>query len=316
MLRLVRQLAIAGAMFGCFCVLESRAGAQESLPDIRSVVADLEVPPMLEGSPTPGKRVLVTISEGLYYCLYLPSNFDASKRHPMIVEFAGNGGYRSKYGDVSEGVPEGSNLGFGISGGKDFVWLCLPFVTEKDRVVAKQWWGSSPDFSPVPTVELTKHVVASVIEDYGVDKDAIVLAGFSRGAIACNFIGLHDEEIADIWCGMVPYSHYDGVRDWGLRGTDREAAKVRLQRLREMPQFICHEGTERSAEKSKDAFRGLAATRKYLESTGVAVNVQMRATGFRNHNDAWVLRPSETRRALRLWLSQIESVQAALERLE
>jgi hypothetical protein len=42
----------------------------------------------------------------------------------------------------------------------------------------------------------------------------VFIAGFSRGAIACNFIGLRDDEIASLWCGFVVHSHYEGVRDW------------------------------------------------------------------------------------------------------
>jgi hypothetical protein len=45
----------------------------------------------------------------------------------VIVEYAGNGNYSNASGDVSRGVPEGSNLGYGISGGKGFVSVCAPY---------------------------------------------------------------------------------------------------------------------------------------------------------------------------------------------
>jgi len=85
-----------------------------------------------------------------------------------------------------------------------------------------------------------------------------VLCGFSRGAIACNFIGLHDDEIAGLWCGFIAYSHYDGVKRWGFPGSDRESALRRLRRLGERPQLVMHE----------DPPAKLAETRTYLESTG------------------------------------------------
>jgi len=44
----------------------------------------------------------------------------------VIVEYAGNGNYANKYGDVSSGEVEGSKLGYGISGGTGFIWICMP----------------------------------------------------------------------------------------------------------------------------------------------------------------------------------------------
>ena len=122
----------------------------------------------------------------------------------------------------------------------------------------------------------------------------VVLAGFSRGAIACNYIGLHDDQIAKLWCGFVPYSHYDGVRKWSFAKSDRAAAKVRLARLGERPQFVLHEGD------------GASATEKYLRESGIDIGkIEFMSTGFRNHNDAWILRPSKAREALRKWLREV-----------
>ena len=91
------------------------------LPDIQSVPPDLVVPALSEGTPAAGKRV----RHGLNI-LYLPTDWKADTKWPVIVELAGNGGYKNKYGDVSTGLPEGSNLGYGLSGGKGFIWLCVP----------------------------------------------------------------------------------------------------------------------------------------------------------------------------------------------
>ena len=41
-----------------------------------------------------------------------------------------------------------------------------------------------------------------------------------RGAIGCNYLGLYDDEIAELWKAMIPYSHYDGVRLWGYPKSD------------------------------------------------------------------------------------------------
>ena len=99
-------------------------------PDIRSVESDLIVPPMISGQPALGKRVRQTIPEyrdtHVYHTLYLPSNWSSDRKYPLLVEFAGNGPYQNKYGDISSGHTEDSKLGFGISAGRNFIWLCLP----------------------------------------------------------------------------------------------------------------------------------------------------------------------------------------------
>ena len=131
---------------------------------------------------------------------------------------------------------------------------------------------------------------------YGGDPKRVVLCGFSRGAIACNYIGLHDDAIAKLWRAFIPYAHYDGVNErWGYPGADRAAAKKRLHLLGTRPQFICQEtSTGRTS---------LAATRAYLKTTGFSGSFTFQSTGFRNHNDAWLLRPGPARAALRQWLN-------------
>jgi hypothetical protein len=124
----------------------------------------------------------------------------------------------------------------------------------------------------------------------------VVLAGFSRGAIACNYLGLHDDETAKLWCGFFAYSHYDGVRAWPYPGSDRASALTRLQRLGSRPQFICGEGGN------------AAETEKYLKPLLPDANLTFLSTGFRNHNDAWTLRPSPARDAARQWLTRVTRV--------
>ena len=78
---------------------------------------------------------------------------------------------------------------------------------------------------------------------------------------------------------------------------DRPAALKRLRRLGDRPQLICAEGPGSKAS--------VEATQQYLESTGVEAPWTFMPTGFRNHNDAWALRPSPAREALRKWLEEV-----------
>lgn len=268
-----------------------------ALPDIREIEPDLVVPPLTASAPAPGKRVRQTHADwratDVYHVLYLPTNWTPDKRLPVLVEFAGNGPYQNQFGDLSTGQVEGSKLGYGISAGRDFIWLCLPYLDNTGRTNVSQWWGTRPTYDPNPTIDHTQAVIRDVCQRFGGDTNRLVLCGFSRGAIACNFIGLHNDEIARLWCAFIPYSHYDGVRSrWPYPGADRESALARLRRLNGRPQFICGE--------SNNAYQ----TRDWLKSSGITGNFTFVPTGFRNHNDAWVLRPSPARTQLRDWLRQ------------
>ncbi len=260
------------------------------LPDIQSVPPDLGVPALSEDTPAAGKRVRLGLN-----VLYLPTDWKADTKWPVIVELAGNGGYKNKYGDVSTGLPEGSNLGYGLSGGKGFIWLCVPYLNAKGDQIAITWWGDKPSYDPQPTLKHLRESVRSLCHDFSGDETKVVLAGFSRGAIACNYLGLHDDETAKLWCAFFAYSHYDGVHKWPYPASDRESALTRLQRLGNRPQFICGEGANAQE------------TEAYLRPLLPNADLTFLGTGFRNHNDAWTLRPCEAREKAREWLKRVTS---------
>ena len=252
---------------------------------------DLETPKMVEGPPRPGLRVRAVakpyVNTDVYHTLYLPRDWKPNRRYPVIVEYAGNGPYRNELGDICTGRVEDCNLGYGISGGIGFIWICLPYISEDHTRNQLQWWGDR-----AATVEYCKKVVAHVCQAFGGDARAILLVGFSRGAIACNFLGLANDDIARLWCGFVCHSHYDGVREWGYRGSDREAAEERLQRLNGRPQFISHETS-------------VANTRTYLQAALPQGRFTFCSLPFPNHTDKWVLRPSDERTQLRNWVQRV-----------
>lgn len=265
--------------------------ALADLPDIQAVPQDLYPPPVTEGTPAPGQRVRQTESEYraslVYHTLYLPTDWKPNQTYPVIVEYPGNGPYRSPFGDVCTGEIEDCHLGYGISGGQGFIWLCLPFVSKDHRHNQTQWWGDIR-----ATADYCKQAVREVCAQHGGDPSAIILAGFSRGAIACNFIGLHDDAIAGLWLAFIAHSHYDGVRQWDYPGSDRAPALERLKRLHGRPQFISHEG-------STDE------TRTYLETACPDGRFTFQSLPYRNHNDTWVLRDIPERQAVRAWLQTV-----------
>ncbi len=271
--------------------------AEAGLPDISTVKPDLVVPALLGEKPGAGRRVKQVLPqyEGteVYHVLYLPRDWRPGQRYPVLVEYAGNGPYRNRNRDVSSGRVEGSRMGYGISGGDRYIWLCLPYLNGKSNANVRRWWGSKPEYDALPTVDYCLKAVKHICSKFGGDLERLTLCGFSRGAIACNFIGLYDDRIAGLWRAFIPYSHYDGVHKWGYPGSDRPSALRRLRRLGSRPQFVCSEGIQ------------FKETAQYLAETGVKGAFTFRATGFRNHSDAWLLRPSPTRAALRSWLSEV-----------
>lgn len=266
--------------------------AQDDFPDLSSVRPDLVIPEILPGEPAAGKRVRQTDPEyagtEVHHTIYLPVDWTAGKRYPLIVEYAGNGNFKNQYGDISTGEVEGSKLGYGISGGRGFIWICLPYVNSREKKNQIIWWGDVNE-----TVRYARNTVRRACDRYGADPQAVVIAGFSRGAIGCNYLGLHDDEIAKLWLAFIPYSHYDGaITTWPYEGADRVSASRRLARLNGRPVFVCQE-------------RSIENTKAYIQSTGTQAPFTFQRIGFRNHNDAWALRDIPERRILRRWLDAV-----------
>ncbi len=294
---------------GCFRSNQRRAAAlvfvigllaeilsvRAEMPDISSVTPDLTIPPLEEGNATPGKRVRVGDPNGVYHVLYLPPEWTPERRWPLLVEYAGNGGYRNRFMDESHGRPEDSRLGYGLSGGQGAIWLCLPYLSTDASSIRTTWWGDPPYYAVSPTVDYCVKTVESVCAEYAGDRNRVVLTGFSRGAIATFFIGLQNDRIAALWRGFFAYSHFDGSRRWPYPDSDEAAASARFARAKGRPLFVC--GEESNAEQTR-----LWMETRYQSETVRAIT--FRSTGFRNHNDAWILRPSQTRAEARRWLEQ------------
>ena len=277
--------------------LTAAALVAAELPDLRIVPPDLVVPTLHAGAPAPGRRVKQTLSawqgQPVYHVLYLPTDWKPGVKLPVLVELAGNGGYSNQFGDISTGRPEGSNLGYGLSAGHGFIWVCVPYLNAAGNDLALTWWGDASARDPQPTLKYCREAVQSVCREFGGDAEKVVLCGFSRGAIACNYLGLHDDATARLWCGFLAYSHYDGVRPWPYPGSDRAAALARLRRLGNRPQFICGEGGN------------AGETEQYLKPLLPDAKLTFASTGFRNHNDAWTLRPCPARAQARQWLKTL-----------
>ena len=135
-----------------------------------------------------------------------------------------------------------------------------------------------------------------------------MLCGFSRGAIGVSFLGLHDDEVAQLWCGLWAHDHFDGMLEWKGHAWGsplaqyREAATIRLRRLAGRPLLVTQAGAE---------------TKKFISSVAPTnvqfLNVDMAAHfgTFPNelakhpHNDRWPMRDGEATQAARAWFERV-----------
>ena len=286
-------------------------------PDICSVPPDLCLPHLSRDkgiveletdAGNAGQRLIQTIPKyrdtEIYHQLHLPLHWCPGLFYPVLIEYAGNGPYQNEYSDHCSGLLEDSKLGYGISAGYDFIWLCLPYLNQLGTANVRRWWGDPPSYDPTRTLDYCQRAIDWVCQHYGGDPGCLILTGFSRGAIACNYLGLHNDRIAQLWRAFIVYSHYDGVvESWEYPAADCDSALRRLSRLGTRPQFICHEVVTK--KKGKSSRIGLADTRDYLNRWAPQADLCFWETGFRNHNDSWILRPSPARTALRAWYAQV-----------
>jgi len=198
------------------------------------------VPILEKGIPQPGKRVAVTESEYIntqvHHSLYLPENYNSLTKCPIIVKFTGN--YYPESG--STGEVEGANLGYSLTLGKDFIWVVLPFIAVNHLNNEKTWWRDLD-----ATTEYARRCIPRIIKNYKGDSATVILCGFSRGAIAVSYVGLHDDATSKLWTAFFTSDHFDGEREWSSWGMPlekyRAEAKSRLLRIKERPFRICQD---------------------------------------------------------------------------
>lgn len=290
-----------------------------SPPDVMTLPADLVNPAITPGEPSPGKMVLQSLpayaGTEVAHALYLPTDWKKGEHFPVIIEYLGNGSR----------VRDRKNIGYALSGGKGFIWAVLPIVGTDRKSDMNWWWGDVG-----ATVAYAKEVVPAICRQWGGDPAKIVLTGYSRGAIACNYIGLHDDQIARLWRAMIPVSHYDdGHTAWGMTPEERDRAPERLRRLGGIPQLICGEYSapsargsdvvllERIKEKNLIFFAAaksglglqpladLEGTRGFVTRHLPQGRVTFIDLPWVNHDSKVLFRDTPSRRQMRDWLQQV-----------
>ena len=274
-----------------------------------AAATELALPPMSTGQPSPGKRVAVTPPEyagtQVHHLIALPDDWSRAaqaqgQRWPVIVEYTGN--HHPASG--STGEVEGAALGHGLGRGQA-IWIVLPYVSGDHLRNEKTWWGDLE-----ATVAYAKREVPRICADYGGDPRQVLLCGFSRGAIAVSFVGLHDDGIARLWCGFWAHDHFDGARAWSGQAWStpwmryRQESAERLARLAGRPLLVT-QGIPGTG--TKEFLTPLLAPASWTcrDIDQVAVCGPFpNATAPDPHNDRWLLRDSPAGEEVRRWWRQ------------
>ena len=254
---------------------------------------DLVTPQMTKEAPAPGKRVRQVAPEfkgsQVYHSLYLPTDWQKEKTYPVLVEYTGN-----KFPACgSSGEVKGANLGYGLSGGKGFIWVSMPYIQKRKKENAVTWWGDRQ-----ATIDYCKVNLPRICKEFGGDADNLFICGFSRGAIACSYIGLADDEIATFWKGIIAHDHFDGQRKWDYPNSDRSSALKRLARLKGRPTLVCGNANDYLKEHPKlgtFTFLPVPVSKIFNIPDGPVIHP---------HTDLWAHRKSPTRRTARAWLQK------------
>ena len=144
---------------------------------------DLATPVMTEEAPAWGKRMPRSHPSTKERRSIIPSIFQPigkRKTLPSFGQYTGN-----KFPACgSTGEVKGANLGYGLSGGER-IYLGLNALFKKEKRERVTWWGDRQ-----ATIDYCKVNLPRICREFGGDPDNLFICGFSRGAIACSYIGL------------------------------------------------------------------------------------------------------------------------------
>lgn len=252
-------------------------------PDWTPPPGRLEVPPVESAEPAPGRRVRYRLpgreDSAVYSILHLPADWEPGRSYPVIAEFPGNIFFIP--GCYSTGLPDQCVIGHGMTRGRGAICVGLPFVDAATDTIAEHGWGD-----PDATADHAMRMMEQVCAQFGGDRANLVLTGFSRGALACGYIGLRDERIAALWKGFHACQHYDGD---GWNGATREGALERARRFRGRSVFQ----TDNAPEKFRDVMEAMGTEVIWADS------------GLGAHATAMFLDERESTRRLREWFARL-----------
>jgi hypothetical protein len=247
----------------------------------------LSLQPLRTENPSAGKRVKMSISgynAAIYYTLTLPLNYKAGTAYSVIFECPGN-----VYGNFS-GLPDDIVLGYGLSLGLDFILVQAPFVNTAKTAITTTWWsGGNATDDPTPTIETWTAILDYIEATYNVRN--VILTGFSRGAIACCYVGCYNDTIATRWDGFIADAHFDG-QVFTVAGASTRLARINNKKT------LFFVGSDDSAKANtvagKAAVDALGFPTTYIEKPSLG------------HDPTWILLNDSYAVSARTWINQFK----------
>lgn len=294
------MMVMARSFVGWMCLLALAIVCIDGGVKAAEVVPfDLATPKMTDQPAGPGRRVRQIAPEyegtDVHHALYLPSDWTPQGSLPVIVEYTGNQWAQCN----STGKTEDANLGYGISGGRGFIWVSMPYIDVDQKQNCTLWWGDRQ-----ATVEYCKKNVPRICEQFGGDPDNVFICGFSRGAIATSYIGLADDEIASLWKGVLTHDHFDGQKQWSYPDSDRASALTRLSRLNGRPALVCGTAANQVRDDYLNQHQDLAQFSFLQVPTSEIFDIP-EGDVIHPHTDRWMHKPSVYRDQARGWIANV-----------
>ena len=253
----------------------------------------LTVPEIEENVLGAGKRVKIYLPEypEAYYVLFLPYNFTHEKKLPVICEIPANA---CSY--VYNGLPDTTTfLGYGITKGRDWLWVSLPILNSEGNKILQTYFPENPS----ATIKFWLLVLNDLNKKFNIDKNKIVLSGFSRGAISISYLGNSNDEISSKWAAYFAHAHFDGCCQT-IPGNCEE----RINRMKDKETLIAVGKNDIAHKCSTDAYRKLTNLEcpvTYLEIPDIYTDKWENLA----HNPFWILEDSEAAEDARNWLKNL-----------
>lgn len=169
----------------------------------------------------------------------------------------------------------------------------MPYIEKGKKENTVTWWGDRQ-----ATIDYCKVNLPPICKGFGGDMENLFICGFSRGAIACSYIGLADDEIASFWKGMIAHDHFDGQNKWGYAMDGRNSALKRLTRIQGRPVLVCGNAND---------YLKIHSNLGTLTFPPVPVNEIFDipdSSVIHRPTDLWAHRASSTRKKARVWLAK------------
>jgi predicted peptidase len=166
----------------------------------------------------------------LYYRLYVPLGYDASRKYPLLVWLHGGDGRGS---DNIRQLNGGNQIATHFFAGPE-VQLKFPMFILLPQCPSAQNW-SDPDINqPTQWLEMTMGALAQVRKEFSIDPGRLYLAGQSMGGLG---VWSTLQAYPKIWAAAVILSAYDNFTDiqavaqtpiWLFQGQDDDTVPVLL----------------------------------------------------------------------------------------